>query len=95
MSRSGRERPSRRPGGSSPCSDGVEVLGQLDAVPVAVVDVEQAHLAVQLEHNADLDARGTQAAGLGLDVLDLDDGDRASRVGLALLQRTSVSPWRS
>ena len=52
----------------------VQHLRELDPVSVRVEDVEQAHLAVQLEHDADVDARGAQTLGLRLDVVDVDRG---------------------
>src|SRR5215475_11580357 len=37
-----------------------KVLRELDAIAVRVVDVEQAHVAVELEHRADVHALGAQ-----------------------------------
>src|SRR5579872_1642880 len=49
-----------------------EVLRELDAVAVRVVDVDEPHVAVQLEHRADLDPGLAEAVGLGADVVDVD-----------------------
>src|SRR4051812_1102661 len=54
-----------------------DILRELDAVPVRVEDVEQPHLAVELEHDADLDALGPQPVRLRLHVLDVHVRDPA------------------
>src|SRR4029078_9837320 len=63
-----------------------QVLRELDAVPVGVVDVEQAHMAMELEHRADVDALVAQALRLGLQVIDVHVRD-AALLGLALRDR--------
>src|SRR5918995_733134 len=63
-----------------------DVLAELDAVPVGVDDLEQAHLAVQLEHDAHLHPLGPQARRFVLHVLDLDVRD-SPRFRLAGRQR--------
>src|SRR5919106_6802830 len=54
-----------------------DVLPELDAVAVRVDDLEQTHLAVELEHDADVDALLAQAFSLCLDVVDLYVRDAA------------------
>src|SRR5918994_6436748 len=54
-----------------------DVLAELDAVSVQVDDLEQAHLAVQFEHDPHLAPLGAQARGLRLHVVDLDVRDAA------------------
>ena len=46
----------------------LELLDELEPVPVGVEHVDDPHLVVDLEHGADVDALGAQAVGLGLDV---------------------------
>src|SRR5579884_376283 len=62
---------------------GAQLLRELDAVPVRVVDVEQPHLTVELHHHADLDALRPQPLGRGLHIVDVDVCNAAVRVGLA------------
>src|SRR6266566_30631 len=62
----------------------LKLLRELDSVPVRVVDVQQPHLALQLEDDADVDAAGAQAVGLRLQVLNVDVGDGAVRLRLSL-----------
>src|SRR3954452_4391868 len=51
----------------------LQLLRELDAVAVGVVDVEEAHHALRdLDDDADLDALVAQAVGLCLHVLDVD-----------------------
>src|SRR5687767_7204572 len=52
-----------------------DVLAELDAVAVRVDDLEQAHLAVELEHDAHLDPLGSEPRRFLLHVLDLDVRD--------------------
>src|SRR5918994_6336438 len=52
-----------------------DVLAELDAVAVRVDDLEQPHLAVQLEHDPHFDPFGSQPRGLLLHVVDLDVRD--------------------
>src|SRR5579859_4189882 len=54
-----------------------QILRELDAVAVRVIDVEQAYVAVQLEHRPDRDTRLAQTCRLGPDVLDVDVCDTA------------------
>src|SRR5919206_4506948 len=61
-----------------------KLLGKLDAISVGVVDVEQPHLAVQLEDDADLDSRRPKPLRLRLHVLDVDVRDAAVLLRLAL-----------
>src|SRR5918992_164963 len=63
-----------------------EFLGQLDPVSVRVVDVEDAHLVVQLQDDADLDALVAEPLRLRLQVLDVDVRD-AALLRLALRER--------
>ena len=63
------------------------VLGELDPVPVRVEDVDEPDLAVQLEHDADLDPRGAEPFCLGLHVGNLDVRDAAVLDRLALRER--------
>src|SRR4051794_28080345 len=63
---------------------GSELLRQLHAVAVRVVHVEQAHLPLQLEDDADVDAGAAQPLGLGLEVDHVDGGDGAVLLRLAL-----------
>src|SRR5439155_7286387 len=65
---------------------GSQVLRQLQAVAVGVVDVQEPDLAVQLEHDTDVDACRAQPLGLGADVVDVD-GRGPALLGLALGQR--------
>src|SRR5262245_5168782 len=60
-------------------STGSELLGELDPVPVGVVDVEEAHLARQLEHDPDFDACVAQPLRLSLEVADVDVRDAVVR----------------
>src|ERR671936_160712 len=69
-----------------------KLLRKLDAVPVRVVDIEQAHLAVELEHGADLDPLAAQPVGLGLDVVDIDRRDARLLVRLAFGERDLHPP---
>src|SRR5215208_4749914 len=61
-------------------------LGQLDAVPVGIEDVDEAHLPRQLEHDADVHVLAAEALRLGLDVADVDRRDAAFGIRLALRQ---------
>src|SRR5205807_565395 len=61
-----------------------KLLRKLDAVSVRIEDVEQAHLAVQLDDDADLDALGAQALGLRLQVVHVDVRHTAVLLRLAL-----------
>src|SRR5439155_22538516 len=63
-----------------------ELLRELHPVAVRVVDVEEPHLALELEDDADVDAGRPQPLGLGLEVGHVDGRDRAVRLGLALGQ---------
>src|SRR6266567_1094252 len=62
----------------------LERLRELDAVAVGVEHVDDAHLAGELDHCADLDVLGAQPIGLGLDVVDVDHCHPAAGVGVAL-----------
>src|SRR3954452_2549844 len=53
----------------------LQLLSQLNAIPVGVVHVEEPHLARQLEDDPDLDARLAQSVGLLLQVGDVDVRD--------------------
>src|SRR3954469_25988462 len=53
----------------------LQLLSQLNAIPVGVVHVEEPHLARQLEDDPDLDARVAQPVGLFLQVGDVDVRD--------------------
>src|SRR5882757_7286108 len=53
----------------------LQLLSQLNAIPVRVVDIEEPHLAGQLEDNPDLDASLAQPVGLLLEVGDVDVRD--------------------
>src|SRR5256886_8899799 len=53
----------------------LQLLSQLNAIPVRVVHVEEPHLARQLEHDPDLDARLAQPVGLLPEVGDVDVRD--------------------
>src|SRR5258707_5662599 len=66
------------------CLSALELLCELDSVAVRVVDVEQAHLALQLEDDAYVDAFRAQAVGLGLQVRHVDVRDGALFLGVAL-----------
>ena len=68
-----------------------ELLGELDPVPVGVVDVEQAHLALELEDDPDVHAGVAQAVGLRLQVVDVDVRDAAVLLRLALGERRAPS----
>src|SRR5262245_3956510 len=61
----------------------LERLRELDAVAVRVEDVDDPHLAGELDHRADPDPLVSEAVGLRLDVVDIDHRDAALRVGLA------------
>src|SRR5256714_14615995 len=50
----------------------LQLLSQLNAIPVRVVHVEEPHLARELEDDPDLDARLAQPVGLLLEVGDVD-----------------------
>src|SRR4029077_8418754 len=65
---------------------GSKLLRELDPVPVRVVDVEQAHLALELEDDPDLDPLRAQAVCLRFQVGHFDVGDCAVLLGLALAQ---------
>src|SRR6266566_98076 len=62
----------------------LKLLRELDSVPVRVVDVQQPHLALELEDDADVDAARAQAGGLRLQVRDVDVRHGAVRLRLAL-----------
>src|SRR4051794_37313013 len=64
----------------------LQLLCELDSVPVRVVDVQQPHLALQLEDDADVDAAGAQAVGLRFQVLNVDMGNGAVRLRLSLCE---------
>src|SRR6478736_3683328 len=64
-----------------------KLFGKLDAVAVGVVDIEHAHLAVQLQHRADLDALGAEAVCFGLDVRHVHGRYSGLALGLALRDR--------
>src|SRR4051812_13164693 len=53
----------------------LQLLSQLNAIPVGVVHVEEPHLARQLEDDPDLDARLAQSVGLLLQIGDVDVRD--------------------
>src|SRR3954451_21899410 len=53
----------------------LQLLSQLNAIPVGVVHVEEPHLARQLEDDPDLDARLAQLVGLLLQIGDVDVRD--------------------
>src|SRR5918912_2093005 len=82
---------SRDPTAASTASSGgsaaAELFGKLDPVAVRIEDVEQAHLAVQLEDDADVDAAVAKVVRDALDVVDVDVRDRS--VGLRLPFRES------
>src|SRR5437588_12476805 len=61
-----------------------KLLRKLDAVSVRIEDVEQAHLAVQLDDDADLDALGAQPLGLRLQIVHVDVRHTAVPLRLAL-----------
>src|SRR5262249_45238623 len=63
------------------------VLRELDAVAVGVVDIQEAHLVVELEHGSDVDALAAQPFSLRLDVVDVDRRDAGVFVGIALGER--------
>src|SRR6185437_16029016 len=65
-------------------ASGLELLRQLDAIAVRVVDVEQAHDALRdLDDSADLDAFLPEALGLAFHVVDVDMRDCAVGLGIA------------
>src|SRR5437762_7995694 len=51
----------------------LQLLGELQTVTVGVEDVDYPNLAVQLEHGSDVDACRAEPAGLGFDVIDVQD----------------------
>src|SRR2546423_10120719 len=80
--RAGTARPAARRAGSR------ALLRHLNPVAVRIVDVEQPHRPMELEHRPDLDLRIRKPLALPFDVLDVDRRDRALlRLGLALRQR--------
>src|SRR5580765_6368557 len=54
-----------------------QLLRKLDPVAVGVEDIEQPHLTLQLEDDADLDAGRAQPVGLRFQVCNVDVGDAA------------------
>ena len=66
---------------SAPTSGAFRAAAQLDAVAVGIEDVDEAHLARQLDDDADPNVFAAQALGLGLHVLDVERGDRRRRRG--------------
>src|SRR5215475_10130676 len=71
----------------TPGSAAGKLFGKLDSVAVRVVDVEEAHLGVELEHGSDLDSLAAQALGLSLDVVDVDRRDARVFLGIPLGDR--------
>ena len=72
-----------------------QLLGELDPVAVRVVDVEEAHLARQLDDDPDLDARLAQPVGLRLQVGRRRRARRPSSLGSPSASPISISPRRS
>src|SRR5690242_8174772 len=72
----------------------LESLRELDAVAVGIEDVDEQHLAGDLDDRADLDALVTQAGGLGPDVRDVHHRHARVRVGVALRERDVHFPVR-
>src|SRR5262249_54231394 len=77
-------RPSLADHALSLSSAGGDVFCELDAVAVRIEHVQEAHLAVQLEDDADLDALVAELICRGLDVRDVDVRDAAVLLRLPL-----------
>src|SRR5204863_9581999 len=63
---------------------GLQLLRELDPIPVRVVYVEQSHLALELEDDADVHAGVAQPLRLRLQIFDIDVRDGAVLLRLAL-----------